>query len=155
MTDRARLHAEILREIEIRLAGEASRAEKLQTVCDLLHGRLAYYNWVGLYLRDGDKEELVLGPFAGEATEHTRIAFGQGICGQAAARNETVVVDDVSKETNYLACSLAVKSEIVVPLLCGDRVVGELDIDSHAAAAFSPEDRALCEAIAERVAALF
>ena len=132
----------------------------LQTACDLLKTNVPHYDWVGFYLvnRD-DARELVLGPFAGEPTEHVRIPFGRGICGQAAAREETFVVQDVSKEPDYLSCSAMVRSEIVVPIFSARhgtrRIVGELDIDSHALAAFTDEDRRFLEAVCEVVASVF
>jgi len=97
----------------------------------LLVENVPHYDWVGFYLVDKAKKELVLGPFVGEPTEHVRIPFGRGICGQAAERRTTFVVQDVSKEGNYLACSPKVKSEIVIPLFKGGEIIGELDIDSH------------------------
>lgn len=126
---------------------------RLQAVCDLLKEEVSHYDWVGFYLVDPNKDrELLLGPFAGAPTEHVRIAFGQGICGQAAERKQTFMVPDVSKETNYLACSPTVKSEIVLPILRQGEVMGELDIDSHTIDAFSEEDRAfllkVCYAVA-------
>ena len=93
----------------------------------------------------------MLGSYAGESTERTRIAFGQGICGQAADREETFLVQDVSKEANYLSCSPTVKSEIVVPVFRDSSVVGEIDIDSHMLAPFSDADRMFLEQIAELV----
>ena len=82
---------------------------------------------------------LALGAFEGAMTPHTRIPLNQGICGAAASSGQTVVVDDVSKDPRYLACSLETKSEIVVPVFANGTVVGELDIDSHFPAAFTPE----------------
>jgi GAF domain-containing protein len=90
-------------------------------------------------------EILVLGPFVGTLTPHTRIALNQGICGAAASTGKTIVVDDVNRDARYLACSLETKSEIVVPVFVNGKVVGELDIDSHFLAAFGPDDRKLCE----------
>ncbi len=127
----------------------------LQQVCVILHERIPYYNWVGFYLvASPEKKELILGPFIGEATEHVRIPFGQGICGQAAERKETFVVQDVSQESNYLSCSIAVQSEIVVPIMKGNRVLGELDIDSHELAPFSDVDRQYLEKLCQRLADL-
>ena len=74
-------------------------------------------------------------------TPHTRIPLNQGICGAAASSGQTIVVDDVSRDSRYLACSLETKSEIVVPVFAHGKVVGELDIDSHFPAAFTPEDQ--------------
>jgi L-methionine (R)-S-oxide reductase len=84
-------------------------------------------------------------------TPHTRISLHQGICGAAASTGKTVVVDDVSKDNRYLACSHETKSEIVVPIFVGGIAVGELDIDSHFLAAFKEEDRELVEYCASLV----
>lgn len=136
---------------------DSKREEKLQRICELLEGEIFYYNWVGFYLVDPEKEnELVLGPFVGEPTEHVRIPFGAGICGQAAERKLTFVVQDVSKETNYLSCSPDVKSEIVVPVFDKKgEIVGELDIDSHYLEPFTSEDREFLEKVCEYVSELF
>jgi L-methionine (R)-S-oxide reductase len=132
--------------------------ERLQRLCDFLKERVPHYDWFGFYIARRSERLLDLGPFAGESTEHVLIPFGKGICGQAADSGDTFVVDDVSAASNYLACSLKVKSEIVVPVLSPDggvtpRVIaGEVDIDSHGVAAFSPEDRAFLERLALRIA---
>jgi L-methionine (R)-S-oxide reductase len=149
------LFDELLSRAEDIVAGAPDRDAALQAVCDLLAGRVDHYDWVGFYLADGESETLVLGPFVGAPTEHVRIPFGEGICGQAAARRETLVVPDVSAEANYLACSLAVRSEIVVPVMRGGRFVAEIDIDSHTLSAFADADRALLEGVAEAVSELF
>ena len=149
-------HAALLADIERALAAAADRGAALAAVCRLLAARQAGYDWVGFYLVDPERpRELLLGPFVGEPTEHKRIPFGRGICGQVAEREETLVVDDVTAEANYLACSLSVRSEIVVPIMAGGRFVGQLDIDSHAPARFGAADRALCEVICARLAPLF
>src|SRR5712671_4325306 len=113
----------------------------------LLHERMLKYNWVGFYMLELDARPpmLVLGPFEGAMTPHTRIPLNQGICGAAASSGRTVIVDDVSKDPRYLACSLETKSEIVVPVLARGQVAGELDIDSHFPSAFGVEDRELVE----------
>ena len=122
----------------------------MNSIVTLLHGRLTRYNWVGFYMIDEkDSNMLVLGPFRGSMTPHTRIPLNQGICGAAASSGQTVVVDDVHKDPRYLACSLETKSEIVVPVFAHRKVVGELDIDSHVLAAFGPDDRKLCEHAAQ------
>jgi L-methionine (R)-S-oxide reductase len=130
------------------LAGASPTAQDLmQKMVKLLHERVLKYNWVGFYmLEPGAKPPmLVLGAFEGAMTPHTRIPLNQGICGAAASSGQTVVVDDVSKDPRYLACSLDTKSEIVVPVFAHDRVVGELDIDSHFPAAFTPEHQHLIQ----------
>jgi L-methionine (R)-S-oxide reductase len=140
------------------IAREATSSRGLmEGIVTLLHEKLLNYNWVGFYLleHDAGSEMLVLGPFRGAATPHTRIPLNQGICGAAAASGQTVVVDDVNSDARYLACSLETKSEIVVPIFAQGKVVGELDIDSHIPAAFGAEDRALCEYAAKLVGAWF
>src|SRR5205085_11374808 len=120
----------------------------MKEVVRLLHIRMTKYNWVGFYMieqQPSGEPVLVLGPFQGAMTPHTRIPLNQGICGAAESTGKTVVVDDVSKDQRYLACSLETKSEIVVPLFASGRVVGELDIDSHFPAAFGQDDRDLVE----------
>ncbi len=142
-------------EYSVLLAGSGSPRDRLSALCELLKARVPQYDWFGFYVARRAEPLLDLGPFAGEATEHTLIPFGRGICGQAAESRETCIVDDVSSASNYLACSLKVKSEIVVPVMdprTGD-VAGEIDIDSHAVAAFAPEDRAFLERLALIVAA--
>lgn len=117
---------------------------------DLIADRLSHYNWVGFYMLDpGDESALVLGPFRGAPTEHIRIPVTEGICGAAVAHGETVIVDDVSADPRYLACSLETKSEIVVPIRMHGKIVGEIDIDSHELNAFSAEDRYFLEECAE------
>ncbi|MBN2002132.1 MAG: GAF domain-containing protein [Anaerolineae bacterium] len=138
------------------IARDADRDTRLRAVCEALAQAVPHYNWVGFYLVDpAQARELVLGPFVGAPTEHTQIAFGQGICGQAAATEMTFVIQDVSQETNYLSCSPSVKSEIVVPIFKEGVVVGELDIDSHRLAPFGAEDRAFLEAVCAKLAQLF
>ncbi len=130
----------------------------MEGVCRLLHERMTRYNWIGFYLLEetpGKEPVLVLGPFVGSMTPHTRILLHQGICGAAASTGKTVVVDDVKTDARYLACSRETKSEIVVPIFKREKVVGELDIDSHFLAAFGPSDRQLCEFTARLVGEYF
>ncbi len=146
----------LLERVALVVQSRAGNTAALQTVAELLRQEVPHYDWVGFYVVDREKPgELVLGPFSGAATEHVRIPFGKGICGQAAARRETFVVDDVSKETNYLSCNPDVKSEIVVPIFRGDRVVAELDIDSHSAAPFTEKDRRALQELCRIVTPLF
>ncbi len=135
---------------------EDDREAALQEICELLSTEVEVFDWVGFYLRDEEKErELVLGPYVGEPTEHTRIPFGTGICGQAAETEETFVVQDVSQATNYLSCSIHVQAEIVAPVMKDGRFVAELDIDSHTRNSISKQHQELCERICEKVAVLF
>ncbi len=122
----------------------------IRAMVDLLKRERPYYNWVGVYLlRDGMLE---LGPYLGKPTPHTRIPLHQGICGAAASSGKTIIIDDVNQDSRYLACSLETRSEIVAPILWQGRVLGEIDIDSDAAAAFSAADKELLEAIAALIA---
>ena len=146
--------AELDRNVDSILSGGASSGTKLQRLCDLLRERVPHYDWFGFYLTVPGRRELALGPFSGEPTEHTRIPFGRGICGQAAEREQTFVVQDVDAVENYLSCSIHVKSEIVVPVFEEDRVVGEIDIDSHVKEPFTESDNLFLEALAEKVAPL-
>jgi GAF domain-containing protein len=134
------------REVTAAPSGEAA----LRLTVELLKSSLPDYTWVGIYLLEGD--ELVLGPFLGKPSPHTRIPLGNGICGAAATHKDTIIVDDVNADPRYLACSIETKSEIVVPIMRGDRVLGELDIDSDRRAAFGQRDRALLERVAEALA---
>lgn len=156
MSDKTTRFAAVVAQGKEILRGSGSRDDKLLAICQLLAREIDYYDWVGFYLVDPEKErELVLGPYVGDATDHVRIAFGQGICGQAAEREETFVIQDVRKEDNYLSCSIHVKSEIVVPIFKAGRVIGELDIDSHAVGPFTAEDQQYLEALCEDIATIF
>jgi len=137
-----------------RLNSEARTADQLmEGISLLLNKQMLKYNWVGFYMLEAGANPpmLVLGRFQGAMTVHTRIGLNQGICGAAASSGKTVVVDDVTKDPRYLACSLETKSEIVVPVFVHGKVAGELDIDSHFLAAFADEDRELIEYCAQLV----
>jgi L-methionine (R)-S-oxide reductase len=124
----------------------------MATICHTLAHRLSGYNWVGFYMLDrNDPNTLVLGPFVGAATPHTRIPLNQGICGAAVTQGETIVVDDVNADSRYLSCSLETRSEIVAPVRVHGTIVGEIDIDSHENGRFKSEDRELVEKCAEIV----
>jgi L-methionine (R)-S-oxide reductase len=143
---------------EDRLAGDvreavaaAPNAEAAMTeAVAALKARRAHYTWVGIYRLEGD--ELVLGPYWGKPSPHTRIPLQRGICGAAASQKATIIVDDVHRDPRYLACSLETKSEIVVPIMHGNTVLGEIDIDSDQPAAFGDADRALLETVARTLA---
>ena len=139
---------DLKKELNQLIQGVTSTRQLMSEIVELLHERMLKYNWVGFYmteLESGGQPVLVLGPFQGAMTPHTRIPLNQGICGAAASSGKTVVVDDVGKDNRCLACSLETKSEIVVPIFARGKVVGELDIDSHFPAAFKDEDRELVE----------
>jgi L-methionine (R)-S-oxide reductase len=137
------------REIREALA-PANGADAMTRVVEILKARLPAYTWVGIYQLIGD--ELVLGPFRGKPSPHTRIPLGRGICGAAATGRATIVVDDVHSDPRYLACSIETQSEIVVPIMRNGTVLGEIDVDSDAPAAFGQRDRDLIERAAALLA---
>lgn len=118
---------------------------KLQKVCALLSQEISYFNWAGFYFRNGEKEELLLGPYVGADTDHTVIPFGRGTCGQVAVSGETFVVPDVTAQDNYLSCSAETKAEIVVPIFKNGKNIGQIDIDSYKKDPFSEKDQELLE----------
>ena len=140
----------LLRAISSAIAAAPNADSAMKQTVGLLKDGVPDYTWVGIYLLDGN--ELVLGPFVGKPSPHTRIPLGRGICGAAAAEKATIVVDDVNADPRYLACSLDTKSEIVVPIMQGTEVLGEIDIDSDKRAAFGAGDRTLLEPIAALLA---
>lgn len=138
-------------EIDLIIASDKTKSEKLQAICDYLEAQISYYDWVGFYFKNGDKEELKLAEFTGEPTEHTIIPFGKGICGQVAVSNKNFVVQDVTEQDNYISCGWKVKSEIVIPIFINEENVGQIDIDSHTRNPFTDEDEKLLEYICEKV----
>ena len=147
MTTASTKSSDLIPQLDALVVSASSADSLMKNVVALLHEKLTRYNWVGFYMleKEGDHDILLLGPFKGTMTPHTRIPLNQGICGAAASSGKTIVVDDVSSDSRYLACSLETKSEIVVPIFAHGKVAGELDIDSHFHAAFGPDDRKLCE----------
>ena len=135
------------------LSNENEPAEqRLKKVCELLQSSVGYYDWVGFYFANEAERTLHLKAFAGEPTDHTVIPFGKGICGQVAISNENFVVPDVKAQDNYIACSITVKSEIVIPLFKDGKNIGQIDIDSHVEDPFSQEDERFLEWVNEKVA---
>lgn len=149
MTDMDR--RDLARAISSAIAAAPDADAALKQTVELLKDGIPDYTWVGIYLMEGDRD-LVLGPFVGQPSPHTRIPVGSGICGAAASEKATIVVDDVNADSRYLACSIDTKSEIVVPIMDGSRVLGEIDIDSDKPAAFGSADRELLEPIAALLA---
>ena len=129
--------------------------ETLQVICDYLRSNINYYDWVGFYFKNGDKQELKLAQYSGKPTEHIIIPFGKGICGQVALTNKNFVVQDVSEQNNYISCGIAVKSEIVIPIFKNDENIGQIDIDSHQKSPFTKEDEKLLEFVCEQVATIY
>jgi GAF domain-containing protein len=124
----------------------------MQAICELLKARVPHYDWVGFYFKNGDKRELKLGAYAGAPTDHVIIPFGKGICGQVAESNKNFVVPDVQAQDNYIACSITVKSEIVVPLFKNGENIGQIDIDSNQKDPFDASDERFLEFVCELVA---
>lgn len=135
------------------LADRADRDERLRRVVKILSESRPHYAWTGIYLLEAGM--LVLHNQIGLPTPHERIPVGQGICGLAARERRSVIVPDVTRDPRYLACSLATRSEIVVPIMRGPDVLGEIDVDSDRLDAFGDEDRVLLEETAGLVARLF
>lgn len=134
------------------LANTAEKPQqRLNEVCELLQTSIGYYDWVGFYFSNHEKQTLHLKAFAGEPTDHTIIPFGKGICGQVALSNKNFVVPDVKAQNNYIACSRFVKAEIVIPLFKDGKNIGQIDIDSHTADPFSIEDEHFLEWVNEEV----
>lgn len=139
----------------IELVKESTATEDtLLNLCTLLKSEVSYYDWVGFYFKNGDKKELKLGPYAGTPTNHTIIPFGKGICGQVALSNKNFVVPDVQVQDNYIACSITVKSEIVIPIFVNGENVGQIDIDSNTLDPFTKNDEDFLEFVCAQVATL-
>lgn len=128
---------------------------RLQKLCELLKSSVPHYDWVGFYFRNGDREELKLGPYAGMPTDHDIIPFGKGICGQVAVSNKNFVVPDVMGQDNYIACSIHVKAEIVVPIFINGRNIGQIDIDSNTLDPFTEDDERFLEYVNALVAKIY
>ena len=139
-------------EVSAIIENNNSTKDKLQAICDYLENEVSYYDWVGFYFKNGDKNELKLAQFTGEPTDHIIIPFGKGICGQVAVSNENFVVQDVSEQDNYISCGWKVKSEIVIPIFVNGENIGQIDIDSHTANIFTKDDENLLEFICQKVA---
>lgn len=128
--------------------------KRLLQVCELLETHVNHYNWVGFYFKNGNKEELILGPYVGTPTDHTIIPFGKGICGQVAVSNKNFVVPDVTAQDNYIACSIKVKAEIVIPIFVHGENIGQIDIDSNTPDPFTEKDERFLEFVCDRVASI-
>ena len=128
--------------------------QTLTSICDALKSKIPHYDWVGFYFKNDNKRELILGPYAGKPTDHSTIPFGRGICGQVAVNNKNFVVPDVQAQDNYIACSLEVKSEIVIPIFVKGENIGQIDIDSDTLNPFSKADETFLEFICAKVATL-
>lgn len=141
----------VLEEILTYTRHEDDRTAVLANVAAVLKQHRPRYAWVGFYLFGRDPREMVLGPYQGPPTCTTRIAIDAGICGLAARERKTIVLPDVRSDPRYIACSPTVRSEIVVPLLDGERILGVLDVDSDELDTFGRDDQRLLEAVARYV----
>ena len=139
-------------EFQQKLVGAVSREKAYNLAVGYLKDR-ARFNWTGVYALEG--QELVLRAFVGKPTDHVRIPVGRGICGTAIAEKRDINVADVTKEKNYLACSLDTKSELVVLIKTGETIYAQIDIDSDEKAAFSEEDQAEVKKVADSIARYF
>lgn len=149
--DRAARYRELLPQLASLVDGEPDLVANLANITAALKECIAAASWVGFYLWRGD--QLVLGPFQGKVA-CVRIAAGRGVCGAAAARRETIIVPDVDAFPGHIACDGGSRSEIVVPIVAGDRLLGVLDVDSYALAAFDDIDAAGLTPVAALVAGL-
>ena len=141
-------------EITVLIENSKEVNQTLTSICDALKSKIPHYDWVGFYFKNDKKRELVLGPYAGKPTDHSTIPFGKGICGQVAVNNKNFVVPDIQAQDNYIACSLEVKSEIVIPIFVKGENIGQIDIDSNTLNPFSKADETFLEFICAKVATL-
>jgi len=134
-------HMMVMQQVKQQLNKEdLSVVEGLNTICETLNKKLEAYDWVGFYFSDFKDKMLHLKAYSGTPTEHTSIPFGKGICGQVALSNENFLVPDVTAQDNYIACSVDVRSELVVPLFLEGENIGQIDIDSKTLNPFTKED---------------
>ncbi len=141
------IYSKCLMDIGQELKSGENINEQLEKICRLISQKLENYDWVGFYFMNHQTKKLHLGPYVGDPTDHTIIDFGKGICGQVALSGETYLTADVNAESNYIACSIYVKSEIVVPMYLGDKLIGQIDIDSHKTDRFKKEDEDFLKAV--------
>ncbi len=151
MTTRPRTdYDQLCTSLDALLEGEDDRIASLATAAALVYDELDDVNWAGFYLQRGD--ELVVGPYQGRPA-CIRIGAGRGVCGTAAARRETVLVEDVHAFPGHIACDARSRSEVVVPVVVGDELVGVFDIDSPSLARFDEADARGLERLVEQLVA--
>ncbi len=139
------LYAELAEQLAGLLAGESDIVANAANMSALIYHGLPSLNWAGFYVLKRD--ELVLGPFQGKPA-CIRIPVGKGVCGTTVARREAILVPDVHDFPGHIACDAASRSELVIPLLDGERVIGVLDLDSPLAGRFGQADLQGCRALA-------
>ena len=148
--DKAVLYGELARELDALLANETNAVANAANAAAAIYHALPALNWAGFYFLRG--EEMIVGPFQG-LPACVRIPLGRGVCGTAAVERRSIVVPDVTAFPGHIACDVASRSELVVPLLRGDRVIGVLDLDSPLLARFDDHDKSGCETLARIIAA--
>jgi L-methionine (R)-S-oxide reductase len=146
--DKSRLYAELETSLRALLEGEPDLIASAANMSSLLNWSLPGLNWVGFYLVDETTGDLLVGPFQGKPA-CVRIPLGKGVCGTAAQERRTVVVRDVHEFPGHIACDSASNSEIVVPIVAGDRLLGVLDLDSPEVARFDDADARGLEKLVE------
>src|SRR5271156_1107262 len=143
------VHRELLQEFQTLALSAPSAKHLMERIAQRLHEKMTAYNWVGFYLADPtDPGVLLVGPYVGSFEPHTRIPLNSGLCGAAASSGQVVVVQDVTKDSRYLAGSPLVKSEIVIPIFVKQELAAELDIDSYFANTFNKTEQEFVEACA-------
>ena len=149
-------HMEVLQKVRQQLNQEnLSVLKDLKSICNTLKNRLQAYDWVGFYFADFKSKMLHLKAYSGAPTEHTSIPFGEGICGQVALSNKNFMVPDVTAQDNYIACSIDVRSELVVPLFLEGKNIGQIDIDSKFLNPFTKEDETFLTEICSLVSSTY
>ena len=149
-------NTEILKEIKTILkTSKIDILSGLKNCCDFLKENISYFDWVGFYFADFQTKNLNLKAFSGKPTDHSTIPFGSGICGQVALSNKNLMIPDVKVQDNYIACSLDVKSELVVPLFLEGKNIGQIDVDSHKINAFSNKDELFLEACCNLISKIY
>ena len=148
-------YIELLHKIDSFIASGDAKSKILLDTCKLLKTNVYHYDWVGFYLLDKQSQKLILGSYVGKSTEHTVIPVGKGVCGQVAENKKLKIVQDVSQEGNYIACSIDVQSEIVVPVLKDGEFEAEIDIDSHSPAPFTTDDEIFLTSVCQKLSVLF
>ena len=149
-------HIEVLQQVRQQLNQEnLSVLKDLKSICNTLKNRLQAYDWVGFYFADFKSKMLHLKAYSGAPTKHTSIPFGEGICGQVALSNKNFMVPDVTAQDNYIACSIDVRSELVVPLFLEGKNIGQIDIDSKFLNPFTKEDETFLTEICSLVSSTY
>ncbi len=143
--------AELIAQIDGVIFAEKDLKQKLAELCRILNNFNPDFSWVGFYIMNHQQRLLHLGPYWGNDTEHRLIPFGRGICGQVADSGESYIAENVAEESNYIACNVDVKSEIVIPIFHGETLVAQLDIDSNVVNAFGEEEVSILNRVCDKI----